>query len=230
MTEAATWAAEGAPHGAVVTADAQQAGRGRHGRSWTADPGDSLLATLILRPDLPASRLGLVPLAAGLAVADAVADFGVEARIKWPNDVRVGDRKLAGLLAEASWASDAPVVLLGIGLNVGQMTFPDELAASAVSLRQITGRPLDPLDVLPPVLDRLAAHLVAIERSPRSLIGALEDRLDGRGTTVMVWDPSTRRAVATGRIDGLAPDGGLQLATSAGLQTVHGGEVTLSAP
>ena len=104
-------AAGGAPHGVLVTAGAQTEGRGRQGRTWSAPPGTGLLMSLILR-DPPS----LLPLAAGLAVSDAVAAFGINATLKWPNDVLSDGRKLAGILAEGrpqeGWA------IIGIGLNV----------------------------------------------------------------------------------------------------------------
>ena len=228
MTEAAAWAAEGAPHGAVVVAEHQTGGRGRHGRAWLAGPGESLLFTVVLRPALPADRLGLVPLAGGLAVAEAAGAFGVEATVKWPNDVRVGDRKLAGVLAEASLARGGPLVLLGVGLNVRQSRFPDGVAGT--SLHAVTGREIDPLAALAPTLGRLDAALDLAGADPAALLRAVEARMDGVGGAVAVRDPATGRTVATGRVMGLAPDGGLRLATEAGERTVHAGEVTLAAP
>ena len=100
-------AAAGAPHGTLVTAGMQTAGRGRQGRTWTAPPGTALLASLVLR-----ASDGLLPLRAGLAVADVAGD---EARVKWPNDVLVAGRKVAGILAEARPQEGWTV--LGIGVN-----------------------------------------------------------------------------------------------------------------
>ena len=224
MTEAAEWAADGAPHGALVTARHQSGGRGRHGRAWAAGPGESLLFTLVLRPSLPPERLGLVPVAAGLAVAEAVATWGVAASLKWPNDVRVEGRKLAGVLAEASHGSDGAVVLLGVGLNVRQRAFSDGLAATSLALE--AGRDLDPHDVLPPVLSRLDARLAQIGAEPSVLLRDSEVRLEGGA--VEVRDPVSGRAVAAGRVLGLGPDGALRLATDAGERSVYAGEVTLA--
>ena len=118
-------AAAGAPHGTLVTADEQTAGRGRQGRLWTAPPRSAVLMSVVLR-ELD-ERL---PLTAAVAVCDALP---VEAAIKWPNDVWIGGRKVAGILVEGrpqeGWA------VLGVGLNVSTEGFPAELAGSATSLR-----------------------------------------------------------------------------------------------
>ena len=118
-------AAAGAPHGTLVTADEQTAGRGRQGREWTAPPRSAVLMSVVLR-----ELDELLPLAAAIAVADAVQ---AGATIKWPNDVWIDGRKVAGILVEGrpqeGWA------VLGVGLNVSTERFPDELAESATSLR-----------------------------------------------------------------------------------------------
>ncbi|MGH9135518.1 MAG: biotin--[acetyl-CoA-carboxylase] ligase, partial [Acidimicrobiales bacterium] len=108
-------ARQGAPEGTVLVADHQTAGRGRMGRTWEAPPGSSLLVSVLLRP--PVEVADLVTMVAGLAMADAV---GPEVRLKWPNDLVIDDRKLAGLLAEADWSGggQSPAVVVGIGVNV----------------------------------------------------------------------------------------------------------------
>jgi BirA family transcriptional regulator, biotin operon repressor / biotin---[acetyl-CoA-carboxylase] ligase len=117
-------ALRGEPEGVLLAAEEQTAGRGRMGRTWTSPPYAALTFSLLLRPDVPAARRGWLPLLAGVAVAAAVTEVtGVQARLKWPNDVLAGEAKLAGILAEA--AGDAVVV--GIGLNVS--TEPAELPA-----------------------------------------------------------------------------------------------------
>lgn len=137
-------AAGGAPHGTLVTADLQTAGRGRRGRSWYAPPGEALLMSLVLR-DAPE----LTSLIAGLAVAGPA---GPEAMIKWPNDVQVCGRKVAGVLIERR--SDDDWTVVGIGVNVAVRAFPDELSEIAGSL----GR--EPTDVEP----FMASVLTAFER------------------------------------------------------------------
>jgi len=116
-------ALRGEPEGVVLAAEEQTAGRGRMGRTWTSPPYAALTFSMLTRPDVPPARRGWLPLLTGVAVAAAVTEVtGVEARLKWPNDVLAGEAKLAGILAEA--AGDAVVV--GIGLNVS--TEPAELS------------------------------------------------------------------------------------------------------
>lgn len=235
MDEAAAWATNGAPHGALVTARAQTAGRGRHGRTWHDAPDASLLLTLVLRPEalaLPAERLPLVPLAAGLALADVARTFGADASVKWPNDVVVAHggtwRKLAGVLAEARHTGGALAVLLGVGLNVGQTTFPPDVAGRATSLALATGRALDRLAPLAPFLARLAETLAQAASDPASLVAAVEARLAGVGGPVAVAFPGTDRPPVHGTLRGLAPDGALVIGTSDGDAVVHAGEATLA--
>ena len=119
-------AARGAPHGAIVTAGVQTAGRGRQGRTWTAPPGTALLVSIVLR-DAP----GLLPLRAGLAVADL---SGPPARVKWPNDVLVEGRKVAGILAEGRPAEGWTVLGIGVNAALDVSALPPELRAGAASL------------------------------------------------------------------------------------------------
>ena len=229
MTEAAAWT--DAPHGALVVAERQTAGRGRHGRVWHDEPGACLLLSVVLRPRLAPERLGLVGLAAGLALAETAEAFGAPAVLKWPNDVLAAGpdgrlAKLAGVLAEASWAGAVPRVVLGAGLNVRQTAFPDSLAAT--SLRIATGRDVRRLAPLEPFLTAFAARLDDAERAPASFLAAVEARLVGLGEPCMVSFPGTDRPPLAGTATGLAPDGALRVATLAGEQTVHAGEVTLA--
>lgn len=118
----------GAPEGLVLVADHQTAGRGRLGREWHAAPGDALLVSALLRPDLPARALYRVTMAAGLAALAAVEVSG--AALKWPNDVLVEDAKLAGILAESVIVGDrVDAVVVGMGLNVRSGALPDGAVA-----------------------------------------------------------------------------------------------------
>jgi BirA family biotin operon repressor/biotin-[acetyl-CoA-carboxylase] ligase len=133
--EAARLAAGGAAHGTVVTADAQDAGRGRLGRAWHSPPGENLYLSCILRPALEPARATAITLAAGLAVADAVERAGVQAALKWPNDVLAAGRKLAGILTEMSTRGhEVQHIVVGIGVNLGSRSFPPELEGKATSL------------------------------------------------------------------------------------------------
>lgn len=192
---ARAWGEAGAPEGAVVLADHQTAGRGRRGRAWIAPPGTSLLVSVVLRPSLPVARWPEIPLTAGCAVAEGLeAAAGVSAALKWPNDVLVGGRKLAGILAEGA-AGAPPLVVLGIGVNVsqGEADWPPELAGRARSLAGEAAR-VTRAGLLGAVLARLAAwYGVLLEEGfdpvraawrQRGLFGARVVLPAGEGTAV----------------------------------------------
>ena len=164
--QAADLARAGAPEGVVVVADHQTAGRGRLGRAWEAPPGSSLLMTVLLRPALDAARLHLVTMAVALAAADACAEVaGFAPDLKWPNDLVVHDRKLAGILAEACVEGSAPQwVVVGIGLNVNwPAELPPELSGIAVAANHVIGRTVDRERLLAQLLERLAARYASLD-------------------------------------------------------------------
>ena len=140
------------PEGAVAVAEEQTEGRGRLGRAWHAPRGTSVLASVLLRPNVPAPRLPELSIVAGRAVAAALeSETGVAGTIKFPNDVLIGDRKVAGILAEASEGR----VVLGIGVNVNQTELPAETRLPATSLRLETGREHDRARLVAAILNRL---------------------------------------------------------------------------
>jgi BirA family transcriptional regulator, biotin operon repressor / biotin---[acetyl-CoA-carboxylase] ligase len=163
-------AAQGGAAGEVAVADEQTAGRGRLGRSWVAPPGSALLVSVLLRPALPPERVHLVTLAAGLAALDALHALDVSARagpsepvrLKWPNDVVVGDRKVAGILAEADGGG---AVVVGMGCNVRPDALPPELreiaAAVAVDREDLLVEWLQAYDARLDALDRVVADAAA---------------------------------------------------------------------
>jgi BirA family transcriptional regulator, biotin operon repressor / biotin---[acetyl-CoA-carboxylase] ligase len=199
-------AAGGAPHGTLVTADEQTAGRGRQGRLWTAPPRSAVLMSVVLR-ELD-ERL---PLTAAVAVCDALP---VEAAIKWPNDVWIGGRKVAGILVEGrpqqGWA------VLGIGLNVSSEDFPAELADTATSLR-LAGLTRSPERVLRELLSSLDTWLGA---PPARVLEAW------RSLDALKGEP-VRWAGGEGVADGIDDSGALRVETSAGPVTLDAGEVHL---
>jgi BirA family transcriptional regulator, biotin operon repressor / biotin---[acetyl-CoA-carboxylase] ligase len=207
-TRARELAAAGAPHGTLVTAGEQTAGRGRQGRSWAAPAGRAVLMSLVLR-DWPR----LLPLAAGVAVAEVA---GGAAAVKWPNDVLLGGRKAGGILAEGrpqeGW------MVLGVGLNVAvrPADLPPELRESA------TGLGLEPADVEPV----LAALLAALERwlaaPPEAVLSAFRAR-DALAGHDVAW------ASGRGRAAGVDEEGRLVVDTPDGRLALDAGEIHLEA-
>jgi BirA family biotin operon repressor/biotin-[acetyl-CoA-carboxylase] ligase len=134
-------AAAGAPHGTVVTADEQTAGRGRQGRSWTAPSGSALLYSAVLRPLEP--RHSVLPLAVPLAVCETAERLrpGIDCKVKWPNDIHLEGRKLAGILIEARPQDGWAVIGVGLNLTIAPNEFPEELRDRATSLFPETSHP-----------------------------------------------------------------------------------------
>ena len=169
-------AEEGATHGELVVAEAQRRGRGRRGRQWLAPRGTSLLFSLVLRPELPPARAPELTLAAAVAVAEVLRGAGFDARIKWPNDVLIRGKKVAGLLTELS--ADAERIrfaILGIGLNVNleRVDLPPEVAEGATSLRIERGEPVPRSFLLAALLTSLEDWL---ERHRESGFAAVRSR------------------------------------------------------
>ena len=227
---AAQWAAEGAAEGATVVTEYQTTGRGRHGRDWTADRSRNLLFSVVLRPELPPARFGLLTAAAGVAVAEAIEAFVVphSAALKWPNDVLLEGRKTCGILLESSLTppnTDA-VVVLGVGLNVNQTDFPDALIDTATSLRLTTGRSVPRPSLLARLLQALERRYDAVHADAASVRTAFRARLDALGAVRTLHVPGTDETL-TGTVQGLTETGALRLRTADGTDTtVHAGDVT----
>lgn len=155
---ALAWARAGAPHGAMVTADEQTAGRGRQGRRWVSPAGEGLYASVVLRPAQGWSpRWAALGLAVGLGVREGLAGWLPELKLKWPNDLLVEGRKLAGVLCETRWQGSAPDVVIGFGINVLQRELPAELRATSVAIEMADG-------TCPSRQEVLEAVLVELER------------------------------------------------------------------
>jgi BirA family biotin operon repressor/biotin-[acetyl-CoA-carboxylase] ligase len=208
-----------APEGLVVAADAQHGGRGRLGRSWHSPAGENLYVSLLLRPALPPERLPPLTLMAGAALARAVSEGGITARVKWPNDLLLdtpaGPRKLAGILTEmASDRQRVRHVVVGVGLNVHTAAFPAELATRATSLALHTGRAHDRAVLL-------CGFLAAFEELYDHAL------VHGPGETLALWRsfaglPRRVRHEGDGRVrEGLAvdidPSGALLIRDDAGV-------------
>jgi BirA family biotin operon repressor/biotin-[acetyl-CoA-carboxylase] ligase len=212
---AAELAAEGAADGTAVVAETQTQGRGRRGRVWRDEPGASLLVSVIVRTSLAPARLATLSLAAGVAVAEAlISTGGVDARLKWPNDVLVGGRKIAGVLLERH----ADAVILGIGINVAQASVPAELTAHATSIAHEGGR-ADRDAVLEMLLASLGRWRARLEQEGFDPVRARWTALAAMlGTRVSVDD-------VAGTALGLDVDGALLIEASTGVTRVLAGDV-----
>jgi BirA family biotin operon repressor/biotin-[acetyl-CoA-carboxylase] ligase len=216
---------QGAVHGALFLADGQRAGRGRLGRTWYSPRGQNLYMSVLLRPAGDVRNLASITIVAGLAVAQAAQRFlpAGAVGIKWPNDVVVGSKKLAGILVEAS-TTQARVdhIVVGIGINVRQTEFDPAIAAIATSIAREAQVAPSRLDVLAAVVERLGAHLDTFERSG---LGPMLEAVRGldvlRGKTVRVND-------VEGEADGIDESGCLRVQTASGaVVPIHAGEVKL---
>jgi BirA family biotin operon repressor/biotin-[acetyl-CoA-carboxylase] ligase len=144
-----------APHGALVTADAQSHGRGRHGRSWHSPAGANLYASIVLRPTPQQARRPGLALAVGVGLHAGLSRTVAGLGLRWPNDVVVAQRKLAGILCEARWQGEAAHVVVGFGIDVLPQPWPPELAAIATTVAQHAERAVDRATVLVDVLEAL---------------------------------------------------------------------------
>ncbi len=227
--EAAHWAANRAPDLALVVADEQTTGRGRLGRRWYTPPGAALAFSLVLRPEERAEQaVPLLTALGALGVSDALQELGLPALIKWPNDVLVRGRKLAGVLVETDWQGDEwRAAILGVGINVAPPSVPDDSpeAFPATCVEAELGGAIDRWALLRSTLAavmRWRAHLAAPE-----FITAWEQRLAFRGAWVQVGGAEAP-PIEEGQVIGLNPDGALQLRAHDGrLVALQVGDVRL---
>ncbi len=222
-------AGAGAPEGLVVIADEQTAGRGRMRRQWWAPPAAALLSSLLFRPPSSLRQPHQLTMLCALSAADAVAGCtGLSVRLKWPNDLLVRGRKLAGLLAESAFkGDDLDYVVVGMGLNVN-MDFVDapEFITPPTSLRLALGHPVPRLGLLVTYLDGVAQRYAQL-KTGHSPCAEWADRLVTLGRVVRV-----RRKDGTleGMAEGVDPDGALVLRTADGVRhRLLAGDVSLRA-
>ena len=216
---AATFADKGAEEGLVVLADRQAAGRGRLGRSWASPPGAGIYVSVVLRPSAAVAKL--VTIAAGVAVTDGIESAtGLSAHVKWPNDVHVSGRKLAGILAEGAVSH----VVLGIGINVLPAAYPPDVAARATSIEAELGRPVDRGLVLAECLASLAARYRELnENRGASIVDAWRMRAAPMLGRRVEWESAGERH--TGTAENIDDDGALIVKVGAGTLRIRSGEV-----
>ena len=217
----------GTSEGAVVVADYQTNGRGRLGRSWHAEPNESLLFSVLLRPPISIETSGLLTLYASVAIARAVENStGESVECKWPNDLLLNGKKFCGILLENSFQrAEVSYAVIGAGINVNQRALPPELSHRGTSLAIETGKTFDRKRILHAVLQELdALYRSARQGDFATIVSEWTQRCSmfGKPVTVRQHDD-----VLSGIALRLNHDGGLIVETGKGLQTVYAGDVTL---
>ena len=228
-------APDSAPEGSVFLAEEQTAGRGRGGHSWSSQKGAGIYCSFLIHPPMTPAETLWLSLISGVAVQDATREVtGLQADIRWPNDLLIGEKKFAGILTEMS--SDSSRVhhaVIGVGINVNQESFPEDFSTTATSLRIESGKPCLRVEMA-------AALIRAVDREYRALLRAMESPIR---TPALRFEPIMRRVesrstYATGKLvhveedggysgttDGLDPRGFLRVRTDKGLRMVISGSV-----
>jgi BirA family biotin operon repressor/biotin-[acetyl-CoA-carboxylase] ligase len=230
-SDAVAAARNAAPHGSVYFSDEQTTGRGRGDHGWVSAAGEGLYVSILLRPQFPAARLPLLPLAAGLAAADAIrAVSSLTVDLRWPNDLLIGPRKAGGILVEAKFESKSllhavvphAVAVAGIGINVHQRAFQPGLATPATSLDLESERTISRQAVLVALLKSLEREALALAGpdAAKAMVARVEKASTWiRGRKVEVHGPQA----CSGATAGLDENGFLRVMTADGLVTVQTG-------
>ena len=222
-------AEEGLEHGTLIVADIQNGGKGRRGRSWHSSKGTSIAMSLILKPDLEASKASMLTLVQAMAVAKAIEEIcGLEAQIKWPNDILVNEKKVCGILTEMNLEMmEVSSIVIGTGINVNQEQFPEEIEGIATSLKIEKKRSQSRADLIERVCE-LFEELFEEFMETKDLSGIMEEyneHLISKGRTVKVLDP---KGEFTGEAMGINTLGELLVRKEDGkIVSVYAGEVSV---
>ena len=230
-SEVARLAFEGAEEGLAIVADEQTAGRGRLQRAWSSPKGAGLYFSILLRPTIAPEQWPLITFIAALATGDALLETNeIQTDIKWPNDLLSAERKICGILAEAIETPTGRAVVVGIGINLTNAAFPEELTNVATSVAQESGRQAERETILAALL-RAVARWYSLLHEP-----------DGAEKIVAAW--TSRSSYAAGKLirvtngdevmqgitRGVERDGALRLETASGIQLIRAGDVTTVRP
>ncbi len=219
----------GAPHGTLVVADCQNAGKGRRGRSWSSPSGTSIYMSFLLRPQIPPRCASMITLIAGMASCQAVREAtGLKAQIKWPNDLVVRGKKICGILTEMSAEMEQiHYIVTGIGINVNQQEFPEEIRTKATSLKLETGRDLSRSEIIAGTMEWFEKYFeIFLETEDLSrLRKEYEGLLANMNQEVLVLDP---KGEYKGICRGIQEDGELLVEQRDGrIGRVMSGEVSV---
>lgn len=221
-------AEEGHPGGTLVVADRQEAGRGRRGRSWDSPSGTGIFMTLLLKPDMNPNHASMLTLVAAMAVARAISKCAdTEALIKWPNDIVIGGKKICGILTEMSAQFDfINHIVIGIGINVHNEHFPEEIAETAGSILLQTGKRIRRAELIEQILEQFE-HYYAIFMETEDLSGLVKEYnsiLVNMNKSVRVLDP---KEPFEGKAMGITKKGELIVDTWESRKMVSSGEVSV---
>lgn len=221
-------AEEGHPGGTLVVADRQEAGRGRRGRSWDSPSGTGIFMTLLLKPEMNPNHASMLTLVAAMAVARAISKcVGTEALIKWPNDIVIGGKKICGILTEMSAQFDfINHIVIGIGINVHNEHFPEEIAETAGSIFLQTGKRIRRAELIEQILEQFE-HYYAIFMETEDLSGLVREYnsiLVNMNKSVRVLDP---KEPFEGKAMGITKKGELIVDTWESRKMVSSGEVSV---
>ncbi len=219
-------AANDAPHGTLVVADDQTAGRGRGERKWLASKGSGLALSLILRPgSTKVENTGGVGCLTALAVCEALQEYNIRGEIKWPNDVLIAGRKVGGVLVEAAWeAMELRWMVVGVGVNVKPDSIPPEgeIEYPATSVEVELGHTMDRWAFLRTILRHFSEGWFHL--GSEAITRSIEQRLAFHGSEVELIGAGT---TLRGKLQGIRPDGRLRLLTSKGELEIAAGEIRL---
>ncbi len=210
-SEALRQAKLGADEGLCIVARQQTAGRGRHGRTWVSERDAGVYLSVVLRPQLETHDLPLITLMSGVAVHDALREFGMQPDIKWVNDVLVNEKKIAGILAEATETPDGVAVVSGIGINLTSANFPPDLVATATSVEDSSPAAVTRDELIEVLTGRLSHfyEMLQTKNGPAEIIENWRQRssyFSGKLVRVVLENETV-----TGTTDGLEKNGALRV-------------------
>ena len=220
--------AKTAKEGLVVVAERQTAGRGRRGRTWESTKEGNLYMSVLLKPELEVTKAAMLTLVMAYSVANALQRWEIDVQIKWPNDLIMGKKKICGILTEME-VLDGQIdfIVVGVGLNLGQQVFSEELKEKATSIFAETGRRIDREQVLSAIMDVFEENYACFleNKSLEFLMQDYNDLLVNRDKQVVVLDPAGEYE---GYAQGINADGELQVLRADGTSTsVFAGEVSV---
>ncbi len=217
-------AQQAAAEGTLIVCDFQTGGRGQLGRTWHETQGAGIAMSLILRPAAPLHQAGQLTLLAGIALAQTLRTLDIPATIKWPNDLLIEGKKVAGILTEMQTEADRiNSVIIGIGINVLHEQFPEVLADRATSLKLATGKVIARAEIVAMFLNTFEPmYLKWLTEGFASFVSLWENYADRLNDLVTL---RTRQETVTGILRGIQADGTLQMETEAGMKTFHSAEL-----